>query len=518
MPKAQSEHLYRLIDSLNKSEKRAFQLFTGRFNGTEEKKFLLLFEAIEKHQLKSDSEILQKFPQLKSEQLSNLKANLYLQLLKSIQLLNASRLLDMKITESLDHARLLYHRCLYNDCLMIIDKAKKKAKSAGSKLLFLEILELEKLSLQKSSQSNLDKRLQINIDETVSTVDSIRNINTFSNLSLQLNSFYQKNGFIRNQKDLKRIQQFFKASVPEYNEQKMSFDERLYLYYSYSGYYFFIQDFKSGYNYAKKFNQLFIDHPDFIIKRTELYIKSINGLLVAQNKLFLFDEFMETYKRLVILKRNKKIVTTENINLNLFKAIYLHQINRHFLLGEFKSGVRIVSRLEDELAKFVPKLDNNTITLFYYKIACLYFGAGNFKSAVKWLNKIILFSDTEIREDIQAFSRIVRLICYFELENDDQVEYAIRSTYRYLLKKKTFVQYQRLILNFLRGLKKSYEEKLILEKFKVLKTDMEKLTKDPFEKRAFIYFDMISWLESKIQKKPVQDIIQAKINSNKQLK
>ncbi len=39
---------------------------------------------------------------------------------------------------------------------------------------------------------------------------------------------------------------------------------------------------------------------------------------------------------------------------------------------------------------------------------------------------------------------------------------------------------------------------------------MLQLEKNKFEKRAFLYFDIISWLESKIEKRTVQDIIKTK--------
>ena len=39
---------------------------------------------------------------------------------------------------------------------------------------------------------------------------------------------------------------------------------------------------------------------------------------------------------------------------------------------------------------------------------------------------------------------------------------------------------------------------------------MEQLELNHFEKRAFIYFDIISWLESKIQKRTVQEVIREK--------
>lgn len=510
MSKPHSEQIYRLISTMSKSEKRAFTIHANRFRNGNEKKFLLLFEAIEKYGLKNDQDITQKYPSLKPEQLSNLKANLYLQILKCIQAIQASKMTEMRITEMIDHARILYNRCLYKDCLHIVDKARKRAENNGSKLLLLEILELEKLTLRHIVDERIEKRLNHNIDETVSTVESIQNINLFANLSLKLNSFYQKNGFIRNNKDLKRVQHYFFSALPQYEENKLSFYEKMHLYYSFTGYYFFIQHFREGYVYAKKWNQLFIDEPEMIYKTTELYIKSLNSLLVVQNKLLLYDEFMETHRKLVALKRNKKIANTENINLNLFKAIYIHEINRHFLLGEFKSGIRIVSRLENELNNFIPMLDANTVLLFYYKIGCLYFGASNFKSAVKWFNKIINQTETNIREDIQAFARILRLICYFELKEDDMVEYSIRSTYRFLLDKKIFVNYQRLIMNFLRGLKKDYTNNEIVQRFRLLKSQMQELEKDPYEKRAFIYFDMISWLESKIDNRIIQDVVKEK--------
>jgi hypothetical protein len=34
----------------------------------------------------------------------------------------------------------------------------------------------------------------------------------------------------------------------------------------------------------------------------------------------------------------------------------------------------------------------------------------------------------------------------------------------------------------------------------------------PFEKRAFLYLDIISWLESKIENRPVQAIIRQKFS------
>ena len=315
-----------------------------------------------------------------------------------------------------------------------------------------------------------------------------------------------------------KIQKYFRQNIPVYDEKKLSFNELVYLYYALTGYYLYIRDFKKAYDYACKWVDLFDLYKHMKINYIEMYIKALNVRLVAENKLYKYHEFMQTHRKLVALKRNKEIVHTKNIYLNLFKTIYIHEINRHFMLGEFKSGTRVISKLENELNKMIGVLDKNTILIFYYKIGCLYFGSSNFKTAIKWLNLIINEPDTTLREDIHSFARILRLICYFELGDNEMIEMNIRATYRFLLKKQGFVKYQRYIMKFLREMQNVISVNEVIEKFKTLKVQMERLQKDRFERRAFIYFDIISYLESKIENKSIQDKVKEKaINKIKSL-
>lgn len=511
MSKPVSDHLHRLIHSLNKSEKRLFKIYANRLNNNEKstKKFILLFDAIASQSEYDEKKILLKNLELSKAQFANLKMHLHREILRCLRMSTKSFPLDMQITEYIDQAKILYHKCLYSDSLRIIDKAKKQAIQNDQSFLFLELLELEKLALQQGSKKNMESRVNEITRETIDTVNTIQHINTFSNLSLKLNTIYQKEGFIRNKLDLENINGFFQKSLPDFQEDKLSFQEKMYLYSSFTGYHFFIQDFEAGLKSALKWVQLFEENPSMISVKTEMYIKALNSVLVAQNKLYLYHDFMVTHRKLVGIKRSKKILLTENLNLTLFRTIYIHEINRHFMLGEFKSGIRIVSKFENELEDFIPKLDKNTVLLFYYKIACLYFGSGNFKTSIKWLNKIIQEPDS-LREDLHSFARIIRLICYFELNDDQMVESNIRSTYRFLLKKENFIRYQQFITQFLRGLRKEYSSHEVMERFNFLKKQMQELEKDPFQRRAFLYFDMISYLESKITNRGIQEVVREK--------
>jgi hypothetical protein len=510
MSKAKSDHLFNLIKALSKGEKRFFKLYASRLKNSENKKFVILFDAIEKQKEYNEDKILQKEKNLNPQQFSNLKAHLYYQVLKSVKLCNSSNLENIKITELLDYSRILYNKCLYKECVKMLEKAKRMATENDRSVLLLEILELEKLVIPKTVDVGNEQRVNTVITETEQVAESIKNINIFSNLSLKLNSYYVQRGFIKTKKDLDNVSHFFNSSLPKYNLKNLSFQEKLYLYNCFVGFYFFIQDFKKGYDYSVKWVALFEEQPEMKRHKLELYIKALNSLLAVQNKLYKYNEFSETQKQLIAIKRDKSLIITENINLNLFKAIYVHEINRHFMLGEFKSGTRIVSALDDELNKFIPKLDKHSILLLYYKIACLFFGSGNYKIALKWFNKIINEKEIKLREDLHSFSRILALISNYEIGNDDVVESNIKSTYRYFIKKGYLTVYQKNILDFLKRILIDGSERNVKKGFVLLKEGMESLENNKFEKRAFMYFDIISWLESKIEKRSVQEIIKEK--------
>src|ERR1043165_501588 len=382
MSNVRSDQLFNLVKTLSKGEKRFFKIYASRLNTVSDKKFVTLFNAIEKQNVYDEDRILHKNPSLDPKQFSNLKAHLYYQVLKSVKLCNSSNLENIRITELLDYARILYNKCLYKECVKMIDKAKAMAMENDRAVLLLEILELEKLVIPKTLEHGNEERVNDLIVTTRQVAESISNINIFSSLSLKLNAYYIQAGSVNDRQDLEKVSRFFYSSLPKYNEKNLSFQEKLYLYNSFVGYYFFIRDFAGGYRYAKKWVRLFEQNPEMKKHKLEMYIRALNSLLSVQNKLNRYTEFMETQKKLISIKRDRTLNLTENINLNLFKAIYVHEINRHFMLGEFRSGTRIVGALESELNRFIPKLDKHSVLLLYYKIACLYLGSGNYRTAI----------------------------------------------------------------------------------------------------------------------------------------
>ena len=118
--------------------------------------------------------------------------------------------------------------------------------------------------------------------------------------------------------------------------------------------------------------------------------------------------------------------------------------------------------------------------------------------------------DVDIRSDIHSFARILNLISHYELANFDLVDYYLRSTYRFLIKKNDLHAFQKIILRFVRRLSSITRDQLT-DAFKDLRDQLLPLNEKFYERRPFIYFDIISWLESKIENRNNQEIIREKV-------
>ena len=77
------EPVFDLIRSMSKAEKRNFKLYATRLSGNQEAKFVTLFDCMDSLDEYDEAKILQRCP-IKKEQLPNMKAHLYKQILVSI--------------------------------------------------------------------------------------------------------------------------------------------------------------------------------------------------------------------------------------------------------------------------------------------------------------------------------------------------------------------------------------------------------------------------------------------------
>mgnify|MGYP003513197932 FL=1 len=513
MPNRSTDALFQLVKSLEKSEKRNFKLYAKRNSATEDLKVVQLFDALDKMNDYNEKELLKKTKSVKKQQLSNIKANLYKQILSSLRLIRDEANIDIHLHEQMDHARILYNKGLYLQSLKMLERLKETAK-AHQQLTFLQQAlffekKIESLYITRSIQNKAD----LLTTESDIVTNQILLVNQLSNLSLQLYSWYIKNGHARNSKDISELRGFFEKNLPANAAKATGFYEKLYLYQSYVWYAFIRQDFLQYYRYSQKWVDAFTTYPELLKTETASYIKGVHNLMTAQFSLLNQDKLAKSIKQFEIFTKQKFLQDNENNRILAYQYLYTARINLYFLQGNFTKGLRLVPFLEKMLKEYELYLDTHRVLVFYYKIACLYFGSGDNDKAIDYLNRIIN-QKGDLRTDLQCYSRLLHLIAHYELGNFDLLEYLIKSVYRYMAKMENLSKVEEEMFAFLR---RSFHvgAKALKPEFEKLLVKLKKYEGNALESRAFVYLDVISWLESKISGVNVQDVIKEKLSDGK---
>ena len=269
------------------------------------------------------------------------------------------------------------------------------------------------------------------------------------------------------------------------------------------------QDFLNYYRYAQKWVNLFDEYPNMRGPGTVLYIKGMHNVL---NALFMAGkrkQFRENIERLLQFNsdENLRLSVNEKGQLQLFK--YTHGINSIFMSANYAYGADFVRDLEDTIEKMEYPWDPSRIMVFNYKIACIYFGNGDLNKTITFLNKVENSYQARLKIDIQCFSRVLNLIAHYDLGNEILVSYKIKSVFRFLLKMGELEKVQMEIFRFIRRTPKMKRESVI-EEFKKLRVKLTDIENERFEKRPFLYLDIISWLDSKINKVSMVEAILAR--------
>lgn len=508
MTSAQKDALFVLVKSLSKSEKRQFKLYVGRLGVNTDAKFLALFNLLDKMRTYSEEAILQSGV-VKKSQLSNLKAHLYKQILISLRLNPGNQTVRVQIREQLDFAGILYQKGLYKQSLKLLEKAKATAIAMEEKNIAYEVVELEKIiETQYITRSLPDRAGELSRQsQWLSELNSITS--KLSNLSLELYGMMLKMGYVRNDDDYRRVTDYFDSHLPEYTLSQLGFREKLWLYKAHLWYSFLTQDFLASYKYASKWVALFYEHQEMIYLNPVFYLKGNNYLLESLFFVKYSSQFRQTLDRLEEVISRSEFPKNDNVASLSFLYINANKLNLHFMEGTFEKGLYLVRIVEYGIEKHRGRLDDHHIMLFYYKIACLYFGVGDHKSCIRYLNKIIRNKNLKVREDLMCFARVLSLVAHYEAGMDYHLEVQLKSTYKFLLKMNELHGVQREMIKFLRKMGAIYPQDL-RGAFQELYERLKAFEDHPYEKRAFLYLDIISWLESHLQGRPVGEIIREK--------
>lgn len=497
--KKPSDHLFKLIKTLTKSEKRAFRI--NAMAGKDAKKYVAIFDAIDNQEVYDEVAIKEKFAKEKwIGRFNAAKDYVYRALLNELAAYNQKHEPQYQLTDFLVHIRVLQSKGFYKRCSKLIEKAKALAIELGDHLKLLELLNLEGLNHPgginpnnaediKKQQLSVFKMLEIEAD-----------FEALYKRTYQINSRTGYTNF--DQEAIEAFDEIMKHPLLNFTKMPETFKaKRQYI----NIHYFYARGKGQGedmHYWILKAKDLFESNPKLIKQHAVNYATTLLNLqssFLGQNQ---YAKAADTIELLRSFYPKNQLKKHERLTYIIEYASLHHEIISYNKMGDFEKAVQEIPQLEKYLIKHEQEVSHSVTVRHYYLLALSYFGKGEFKLCKQQLNLMLEISAVGLREDLRKEAKMLMLIIWVETKKFDLLEYELRAEQRYFQRNGGINELEKLLFKMLNFACNHFSD---TEKALQTLSAVKKILKS--KKLTPSYSEIIFWFEAELTNKTYLELV-----------
>ena len=505
--KTPSQDLFLLIQSMSKTEKRYFKKFS-ELHGKEDNKYLMLFDAMAKQKTFDEEAIKKQFRgEAFLKQFPVAKNYLYSRILDSLEFYHRDSSTHSSVRRNIYRAELLQKKGLYDQSMKVLQRARK---DAGDLDLFHALLEIQtqwefNALLEKYDLPNLEKL----IDETEKTSQLLSDTVICRSMSLQMVNLYNHYYRSRDKKILQQADELMKSPYFKKAEEIKTFSGKLRIYEAKFFYWYAKGNLDAACAEGEKAAQLCLSNPSQMKNNIKLYMVLLSNLFYVRSEQKKYEEAAKYLGKLEETSSHAR-----NYSL-LAKFFYLHDnAMLHYLYhtGKLKELERKIPGVVSEFETHESELSNYEKIALLSNISVSYFYLGNLKQSIHFMNTLRNEYDLSVNPEAQYFLNIFYLIAHYDSGHHEILPYLVQSFNRFLRKKSYISKVETVMVDLLKKMPNTDKEKdkNLKDAFAAMKKEIENIPHDKTHYYIFKYFDIVSWLESKIYNRSFQEIIKEK--------
>jgi hypothetical protein len=491
---AKRELLLALINSLDRSEKRFFTNHYQRRGKEEDDKYYRLFQHLAGGRDLADPELRRDLGVTDTGKMANLQRHLYGLLLESLRRQHRRHDPVIQVQEDLDYAHLLYDRGLYLEALVLLKRAKQRAKALHLDLHHILILEFEKMIESRHITRSEEKRMTELTAESRQRQAILEMTTRLSNLQLTLQRYFIEKGHVRGLAEAQRFHQMFYHNFTGPSFGRSTFRERIGRYRALFWYHYCTTQLDEAAIHARAWMEEFVSEEKLRMRDVSLYLKGVDRCLMLAFFRENEPEHQEFHEKLLAFTNALPANRQSRNILRQNQLLHLRSRLNQLLLDDSGQMTSVERKNFPRRIKELRGVDRHKRQVLHYKLAALLAMDGDYSSALDQLSPV-LDDRQPLRQDTMIYSRLLFLLCHFKLGNRELVGYGINNLARYIGRINYSSSYPRHILTLLRSLQRGVNAD---EALLALEQEAGSLTQDPCERRDLRYFP-IKKLRSFIQ-------------------
>lgn len=507
------DHLFELIRALSQSEKRFFKLEASKYARLGNNDYMRLYDAIESQPVYDEDKIkaqLQDTPI--GRRYASVKNYLYKLLIKTLTAYHSDRTVELQIHQLLQQVEVLFGKGLYRQSAKILQSAKKLAIKYHKvhQLLLIHQWEYQCASTQSNFRSIMDMFDEVLVQEHQTLLTTQRH-NDYLNLHVRTFRHLFEHGLPRSAEEGEFYKTTLQHPLLQSEQTAITPQTKNWFYAIKSVCYHALgwQDkaLESNLHRVDIFNQ----YPEYREVEAMEYVKTLHNVLqvlMTKNDLVRCKIYI---KQAQAFYKDCADKLTQLASGMCYYTIHLFTIRIYAMQGEFDkiaAWCDIHGATYEEMLQ-APERDKIIFTI-PLQLASAYFILGNYETSLHWVRLVLNDNTHTVRRDVLGFTRILHLLIQYELNNTDILESYIQSTQRYLQEYgKKMTQFERIFLKLTRKLLSQPKwSSSYMKMFQRACDDLNRCMEQEGVEQTFVrQFHLNAWLESKLQKRPMLEIV-----------
>lgn len=503
------DHVHRLVRSMSRAEKRYFKLFTGRHMPYGHSNHQVLFDAIASMSEYDEAALLRQFQkEAFTNRFAITKRRLYEAILRSLDAFHAESSIHPRLHRMLHQVELLHQRALYDDASKMLQSVKRLAQQHEEHPVLAEVLRWERKLLERANYAEADAGILDRIRcEARDLHDEQRQLDELWDLKSRVFVNLYRHGKVRDEKGMDQLRSLLEEPVLKEAARSKSHRARFLCHHLHSAAAFATGDLPGCHAHLNKAYKILCNSRECFTDEHYLALSVLSNLIYVELRSGNFKKAFERLEEFRLLPELWNMPVNEDLELKLFCTSTSLELSIHSQMGAFEKAMQLVPQVERGLLQHGDRLGAVRKAGFYYQLAYVHFGCGQFDKALRWTHRLL--NDVRIDEsaEIVCFGRMLNLLAHIELGPSEMLTYALRSTERYLATRGRVHKFEPLFLQMVHGAMRSRSEKATLRTYSDFLERSRSLENDPMEQVVFEHMDAIAWAESKVTGRSFTDLV-----------
>jgi tetratricopeptide (TPR) repeat protein len=417
------ENLEGLVQTLNSSEQAYFSRYS--FSGKKEGTILAkMFQLMRNG--KSDEFILRKLFG-KNENGSRVHKNkLQNALLDSLSSYNGDSNPDNKVFSFIQRGIVLRNKGLVNFASKYFEKAAVFSEAAERyDLAECSYYNLLNLSKKNSADAEWLEKRKNWLEKMRSCLRTQENILKYSEAFDEISVIQSEvsNFKYSQQAQIKKLKKILEQKIFEDEKNAFSFEAKCLFYLCHSRFALASGDKLRAHIFNRQLLQTMEKHPEKMPWYDSKFRYSLNQYL---NSCIDLSDFSDFDHFLTVLEDSGKGLGTVNKARQWLMIVNL-KLNRNFKEENISENISVIQEIEKELSSYEKVLEQSFFSALYANCAISFFHEKQFKSALKYINKLLNNFPEKGNTALLTMMRLLNLAVHHELKNEKLLNYLLKN-------------------------------------------------------------------------------------------